>query len=74
MNWKDYYAFRNDIIFCKKYGKNIFVKYMTPLLLWTSLTIKAIGRRKFKNLKIINKSLHDGYLNMSGKTVEPGTL
>jgi len=72
MNWKDYYAYRNDILYCKKYGKNILVKYLTPIFLWIDLTLRAIYRRKFKNIKVINKAFKDGYINKTGRTVNPG--
>ena len=72
MNWKDYYAYRNDILYCKKYGKNIFVKHLTPILLWIDLTLRAIYRRKFKNFKVINKAFKDGYTSKTGRTVNPG--
>ena len=74
MNWKDYYAYRNDILYCRKYGKNFGVKYITPVLLWFNLTIKAILKLKFKNIKVINKAFYDGYRGKTGKTVEPGDL
>lgn len=71
MNWKDYYAFRNDILFCKKYGKNCLVRNISPLLLWLSLSIKALLKGKFRNFKVINKAFYDGVKGKSGKTVEP---
>ena len=74
MNWKDYYAYRNDIIYCKKYGANFMVKYITPIFLWINLTCKAIIKCKFKNMKVINKAFIDGYSNKKGKTVNPGEL
>lgn len=74
MNWKDYYAYRNDIIYCRRYGKNIFVKYFTPIFLWFNLTCKAILKMKFKNFKIINKAFIDGYTLKTGKTVLPSKL
>ena len=72
MNWKDYYAYRNDILYCRKYGKNIFVRNITPILLWGDLTLRAIYRRKFKNFKVINKAFKDGYRANIGRTVNPG--
>lgn len=72
MNWKDYYAYRNDILYCRKYGKNFLVKNITPILLWIDLTLRAIYRRKFKNFKVINKAFIDGYKSNIGRTVNPG--
>ena len=72
MNWKDYYAYRNDILFCRKYGKNIFVKYLTPIFLYGNLILRAIIKRKWKNIKVINKAFIDGYIGKKGKTVNPG--
>ena len=74
MNWKDYYAFRNDIIYCRRYGKNIFVKFVTPIFLWCNLTCKGLLKLKFKNFKVINKAFIDGYTLKMGKTVVPGKL
>ena len=72
MNWKDYYAYRNDILYCRKYGENIFVKYLTPILLYVNLMGKAIIKRKEKNIKVISRAFYDGYTEKKGKTVEPG--
>lgn len=72
MNWKDYYAYRNDILYCRKYGKNIFVRNVTPILLWGVLTLRAIYRRKFKNFRVINRAFKDGYRANTGRTVNPG--
>ena len=72
MNWKDYYAYRNDILYCRKYGENIFVKYLTPILLYINLMGKAIIKRKGKNIKVISRAFYDGYTEKKGKTVEPG--
>lgn len=72
MNWKDYYAYRNDILFCRKYGKNIFVKYITPIFLCMNLILRAIIKRKWKNIKVIKKAFLDGYSEKGGKIVNPG--
>lgn len=72
MNWKDYYAYRNDILFCRKYGENIFVKYLTPIFLYGNMIGKAIIKRKRKNIKVMSKAFYDGYTGKRGKTVEPG--
>ena len=74
MNWKSYYSYRNDILFCRKYGKNFGVKYVTPVFLYINLMIKAIFKKKWKNIKIINKAFFDGYIQKCGKTINPGEL
>ncbi len=74
MNWKEYYAYRNDILFCRKYGKNVLVKYMTPILVFIDLSLRAIIKRKWKNLKVLSKAFLDGYLGKKGKTINPGDL
>lgn len=74
MNWKDYYAYRNSIFFDRTYGENIFVKYISPIFLWGDLTLRAIYRRKYKNLSVINRAFKDGYLKKMGKTINPGEL
>lgn len=71
-NWKDYYAYRNDILFCRKYGKNIWVRYLTPIFLYVNLILKAAIKRKWKNIKVINKAFIDGCKGRKGKTVNPG--
>lgn len=74
MDWKNYYDIRNSIIFDKKYGKNILVKNVRPIVLWIDLTIRALILRKFYNLKIINRGFRDGIKGVIGKTVEPGSI
>jgi GT2 family glycosyltransferase len=74
MNWKDYYAYRNDIIYCRKYGRNCLVKNITPIFLWMNLSVKALLKMKFRNFKVINKAFIDGLKGNSGKTVKPGEL
>lgn len=74
MNWKDYYAYRNDIIYCRKYGRNFWVKKITPIFLWINLSLRALVKLKFKNFKVINKAFWDGYKERTGKTINPGEL
>lgn len=71
MNWKNYYGYRNQYWFDKNYGKNIFVKKIRPLLSKIDLTFRAILRRKWNNIKIINAAYYDGTHNRLGKIVEP---
>lgn len=72
MSWKEYYGFRNAIIFTKMYGKNFWVKNFSPIFLLIDWTCRKIYRRKFSDLKIVFKSFSDGYHLRLGKTVEPG--
>ena len=72
MDWRDYYAYRNDVIYCKKYGRNIFVKNLTPVLMYITMFSKAIIKRKWKNGKIISKAFYDGWNMKVGKIVDPG--
>lgn len=74
MNWKDYYAYRNSIAFDRIYGENVFVKYLSPILLWSDLLSRALYRRKYRNIKIINKAFLDGYSLKLGKTINPGEI
>lgn len=74
MNWKNYYSYRNSIIFDKRYGENLWVKNIRPLLLCLDLSFRAIVKRKFYNLKIIKRAFIDGKLEIMGKTIEPGSM
>lgn len=53
MNWKDYYFYRNQFYFEKKYGENFTVRNMRNLFLVVDLSVRAIILRKWSNLKII---------------------
>lgn len=74
MGWKDYYSYRNCIIFTKKYSTNLFVKLFIPFIMWLDLSLRALYRRKFYNFKVINKAIIDGCRNRNGKTINPGDL
>jgi len=52
--WKDYYYKRNLLWIRKKYGQNVLVKYLNPILFFLSaLLIKGILKLNYKNIKII---------------------
>ena len=74
LNWRHYYSYRNCIYFDKKYGKNWFVKNLTPKLFIIELMIKNIILFRFYNLKIILKEYKDANKNIRGKTIEPGCI
>ena len=74
LNWRHYYSYRNCIYFDKKYGKNWFVKNLTPKLFIIELMIKNIILFRFYNLKIILKAYKDANKNIRGKTIEPGSI
>lgn len=72
MNWKDYYGYRNQYWFDKKYGENFLVKYLRPLFNHVDLILRAIICRKFANIKVLNAAYYDGNHGLLGKRVEPG--
>lgn len=73
LNWKDYYNYRNQIWFNRTYGENALVKILRPRLLVCDLSLRAVVRRKWSNLRVIHKAYQDGMANRLGKRVEPGT-
>ena len=74
MNWKDYYGYRNQYWFDKKYGENFLVKYLRPLFNHFDLVLRAIIRKKFSNIKVLNAAYYDGSHGLLGKRVEPGKV
>ena len=74
MNWRNYYLYRNCIIFDRKYGENYFVKKLSPRLFIFELYIKNLLLLRFGNFKIIHMAAKDGFNNVSGKTIEPGSI
>ena len=72
MDWKNYYGYRNQIWFDRHYGENIFVKIFRPNLLVLDLSLRAIFRGKFSNLKVIKLAYVHGINDRLGKLVEPG--
>lgn len=67
MDSKNYYDIRNSIVFDRKYGENILVRNLRPIILWLDLTIRALVLRKYSNFKIINKAYKDGVRGNMGK-------
>ncbi|MDN2452993.1 glycosyltransferase [Lactobacillus sp. UCMA15818] len=53
MNWKDYYFYRNQFFFEKKYGENFAVRNVRNFFLVIDLSVRAIALRKWSNLRII---------------------
>lgn len=72
MGWKEFYGYRNQFWFDRTYGENIFVKYFRPVFLVIELSLKAIIKRKWINLKVIFWAYRDGVQGKLGKRVEPG--
>lgn len=73
MGWKDYYGYRNQIWFDRKYGDNKLVKLLRPRLLIADLVLRAVIKRKWSNIKVLRKAYSDGMSSRLGKLVEPGT-
>ena len=72
MNWKNYYGYRNQYWFDRTYGKNGAVKVLRPLLSRCDLTLRAIARRKWSNIRVVSRAYDDGTHGRLGKLVEPG--
>ncbi len=72
MGWKDYYGWRNQYWFDRTYGENIFVKKLRPIFNHLDLCARAIVKRKWTNLKVLNKAYYDGTRGILGKTINPG--
>lgn len=72
MGWRAYYAYRNQYWFNKTYEKNLFVKKLRPLFNHMDLCLRAIIKRKWGNIRVLNKAYHDGTKGLLGKTVSPG--
>ena len=73
MGWKEYYGYRNQYWFDRKYGTNCFVKVLRPFLNHLDLCFRAIAKRKWSNIKVLNKAYKDGTSDRLGRLVEPGT-
>lgn len=77
--WKEYYAFRNRILFIKKYQKG-FLHGVICQGMFLFRVIKAVLKnivsgynnelKKYKKALIL-QSVKDGYLGLNGKTVDP---
>lgn len=72
MGWKDYYGLRNQYWFDRTYGTNALVKILRPFLSRCDLTLRAIVRRKWSNIRVISRAYRDGTHDRLGRTVEPG--
>ena len=72
MGWKDYYGYRNQYWFDRTYGENGAVRLLRPLLSRADLTLRAIARRKWANLRVISLAYRDGTRSRLGRTVDPG--
>ena len=71
-NWQNYYNIRNNILFNFKYGQSIRAKYFSIAFTWGYHVVRSIIFGEFKNIKIVNKAVHDGVHKNAGKTVNPG--
>ena len=72
LGWKEYYSFRNLFWFDKTYGKNVFVKYMRPVLNYCELLLRSLIKRRMCDMKVVNRAWADAWNNSMGKTVIPG--
>ena len=77
--WKDYYAFRNRILFIKEFQKNtlhgvigqgMFLLRIMKALLKNRLGHYNTNLKKYRRDLII-RSVKDGYADRKGKTVDP---
>ena len=72
--WKSYYNLRNSVYFEKKYGQNVFVKYLRPFLRTVDLILKAICRGRFYRAKWLFRAYQDGFRGQMGKTYDPSEI
>lgn len=72
LNWKNYYALRNEFWFDHTYGKNWIVREIRPRFYMLGRTIKWTLRGKKSDLAIAHRAFKDGMTNQLGKTVNPG--
>jgi len=70
-NWKAYYYIRNIIYLDRKYGENIFVRYLRPFITLIKY-IPYFFMKKPRNVKYILKAFKDGYQLKMGMTLPPG--
>lgn len=79
--WKDYYLFRNRILFIRKYKTNIIQEFIGLSLLYVIILkqiIKIVAfepninfKKKILRIKTLMQSVLDGAKGISGKTVDP---
>lgn len=74
LNWKNYYALRNYILFMKKYGTSWGARKFNAAINLVYWNIRAIKSKSIKNIKIVNMAILDGWKGKTGKTVEPGDM
>lgn len=71
MNWKHYYAYRNQVWFYKQYGKNCFVRTLRPIMRIGDLLLRAIILRKWSNIRILRRAYVDGIKGHLGMIIPP---
>lgn len=77
--WKDYYMFRNRLLFVDQYQKGIISTNISRLIVFARIfkqILLAIFISGYKGLRIVRiktllKALSDGICNKKGKTVDP---
>lgn len=77
--WKDYYIFRNRVLFIKQYNKSMFDRMAGLCLLnlrlvkQLMLTYRMPYSKAMKKMrrKLLIQGINDGIRGMSGKTVDP---
>ena len=72
--WKNYYDMRNSVYFERRYGHNIGVKYLSPILKVSYLILKSIVKRKPYRIKWYLKAYIDGAREKMGKTYGPSDI
>lgn len=73
LSWKEYYCYRNLYWFDKKYGENILVRVIRPILNYVYLILRAIIKREKSDIRLINRAFRDAREGNMGKTIEPGS-
>ena len=71
-NWREYYYARNEIVFDRKYNKNVFVALIRPYITVVKRALKYTIKRNPTALKYSKKAFKDGKHKNLGKTVNPG--
>lgn len=78
-SWKDYYLFRNRLLFCKKYSKNSVQRLCVTIKIIFSVYLKMINTlinpkfKKYKKLRLslLHRAIKDGTKNVYGKIIDP---
>ena len=71
--WKEYYGMRNQIWFDRTYGENFSVRHFRPIIFVLALYVRAIQKRRWKDIRVIKQAYVDGVHGNLGITVKPGT-